>query len=567
MGEAGRGSYERRRPELTLLHQLVAEHLESFLAEARADGRPGLPRYVESELREYLECGILAHGFARAVCSTCGEEMVVAFSCKRRGLCPSCNARRMCSTAAHLVDHVFPDVPVRQWVLSVPWELRLLLARHAGAFGALIRIFAAEVLAWQERVAREEDIVGAKGGGVTFQQRFGGSLNLITHVHGVFPDGVFLHDSTAGPARFVPLRAPTSVELSLVCERVSERFMRWLIRRGLVQGFESAEHDACPSPGSEGSGSAPALEACVRAALAPGELGTVRAHLRGASVGRAHDEPLRPRRSKGKHVGEAAGFGIHAGVAVAGANRLGRELLFRYCARPPFSLERLTRLPDGRFAYELRHAWRRDQTHRIMTPLELLARIAALVPPPRHPLIRFHGVFAPNSSWRKRVVPGVTPIEGAGQDACSCDSCHDPASARMTPTDRASAAGAMAGATQAVAANSSFSTVSPVTHQSTAPSHVSDCVQSDPNAACTPAREPGRRKSWWIDWATLLRRVHDIDALACKCGGRLRFVEVVTDRDAALAHLDRLGLAEPAPPIARARSPASDFIDPPSPDP
>ena len=76
----------------------------------------------------FLECGILAHGFLRLHCGDCGHDKLVAFSCKRRGFCPSCGARRMAQTAAHLVDHVIPRVPVRQWALSLPIPLRLLLA-------------------------------------------------------------------------------------------------------------------------------------------------------------------------------------------------------------------------------------------------------------------------------------------------------------------------------------------------------------------------------------------------------------------------------------------------------
>ena len=75
-----------------------------------------------------LECGILAHGFLRLRCGACGHDKLLAFSCKRRGFCPSCGARRMAQTAAHLVDHVIPRVPVRQWVLSLPIPLRVLLA-------------------------------------------------------------------------------------------------------------------------------------------------------------------------------------------------------------------------------------------------------------------------------------------------------------------------------------------------------------------------------------------------------------------------------------------------------
>src|SRR5688572_1074279 len=121
----GRRGYERHCPEETLLHRIVAEHLETFLAEARDNHERPVPRYVERELRAYLECGILEYGFLRALCRDCGKNLLIAFSCKKRSVCPSCNARRMSGTAAHLTDFVIPDVPVRQWVLSVPYELRL----------------------------------------------------------------------------------------------------------------------------------------------------------------------------------------------------------------------------------------------------------------------------------------------------------------------------------------------------------------------------------------------------------------------------------------------------------
>ena len=74
--------------------------------------------------RKYLECGILAHGFARVWCEDCAHDYLLAFSCQGRAVCPSCNARRMEQTAAHLVEHVLPHLPVRQWVLSVPMRLR-----------------------------------------------------------------------------------------------------------------------------------------------------------------------------------------------------------------------------------------------------------------------------------------------------------------------------------------------------------------------------------------------------------------------------------------------------------
>ena len=91
-----------------MLHRVVRAHLETYLALAHeADPMADVvPDYVEKEFRSYLKCGILAHGFARARCSGCGHEFLVAFSCKGRGVFPSCNAKRMAEAAAHLVDYV-----------------------------------------------------------------------------------------------------------------------------------------------------------------------------------------------------------------------------------------------------------------------------------------------------------------------------------------------------------------------------------------------------------------------------------------------------------------------------
>jgi hypothetical protein len=125
---ASRLHYERHRPEQTTLYRLVQQHAASFIAHTEASTDAELPRFIKDEFDAFLECGILAHGFLRLRCGECGHDKLLAFSCKRRGFCPSCGARRMSQTAAHLVDHVIPHVPVRQWVLSLPIPLRVLLA-------------------------------------------------------------------------------------------------------------------------------------------------------------------------------------------------------------------------------------------------------------------------------------------------------------------------------------------------------------------------------------------------------------------------------------------------------
>src|SRR2546428_2359264 len=95
--------------------------LETFFASCEADPEAtGLPASVPREFYDYLPCGILAHGLLRLGGDPCKHTRLLAFRGKRRGFCPSCAARRMAQTAAHLVECVMPWVPTRQWVVSVP---------------------------------------------------------------------------------------------------------------------------------------------------------------------------------------------------------------------------------------------------------------------------------------------------------------------------------------------------------------------------------------------------------------------------------------------------------------
>ena len=87
------GRYQRHRSEHTLLYHIVERYYPAFTAHLAARGRE-LPGYVQREFEDYLKCGRLEHGFLRVRCDTCHAEHLVAFSCKRRGFCPSCGARR-----------------------------------------------------------------------------------------------------------------------------------------------------------------------------------------------------------------------------------------------------------------------------------------------------------------------------------------------------------------------------------------------------------------------------------------------------------------------------------------
>lgn len=102
--------YNRHEPEKTLLYQILQNHMLTFFDQCDVSDR-AVPFFVRKEFESFLRCGILVHGFARVYCKECQFDRLVAFSCKRRGFCPSCMARRMAETAAHIVDSVIPQIP------------------------------------------------------------------------------------------------------------------------------------------------------------------------------------------------------------------------------------------------------------------------------------------------------------------------------------------------------------------------------------------------------------------------------------------------------------------------
>jgi len=139
----------------------------------------------------------------------------------------------MSNTAAHLVDRVLPAVPVRQWVLSLPFELRAMAAFRADVLTRLSRILIEAISVYQRAWAKRAGLGSAQTGAITFIQRFGGSLNLHVHFHVVVTDGAFVRDD-AGRAVFHAMPPPTRAELDVVVRRVQRRSFAWLARRGLV---------------------------------------------------------------------------------------------------------------------------------------------------------------------------------------------------------------------------------------------------------------------------------------------------------------------------------------------
>jgi len=386
--------YRRHRPEATLLYQLVAEHYPGFRDRRAAEGRP-LPRYVEDEFEAYLKCGLLEHGFLRVKCDACQAEKLVAFSCKRRGFCPSCGARRMAETAALLVDDVLPQQPVRQWVLSLPFALRYLLATRpevvTQVLGIVYRAISAHLIR-KAGLTRASAVTGA----VTLIQRFGSALNLNVHFHLLVLDGIYRREGE-GRLRFVPAPAPSTEELKRLVQRIAERIGRSLERSGLITrdidnaylAFDPSEET--PIHGLLGS------SITYRIATGPRE---------GQKVFTLQTLPAEPEAPRSQ-VAESSGFSLHAGIAAKASQRDKIERLARYVSRPPVATERLSLTRGGNVRYALKTPYRDGTTHVIFEPEDFIARLVALVPKPRAHLTRYHGVFAPASPDRVQIVPST----------------------------------------------------------------------------------------------------------------------------------------------------------------
>ena len=235
-------AYRRREPEHSVLDALVAAEAQGLRAAvaAASDDQRGLPRHVDKELEGFVGCGLLRNGFARVVCRRCRAEHLVAFSCKNRGICPSCTGRRMADTAAALVDRVLPHGNYRQWVVTFPARVRYHLAADPKLATAVNREVLRTLFAWQRRRARavgEKPARANSSGAVTFVQRFNSALELALHFHILMADALFLPDLRPGNhpdarPRLVAIDPPTDADVASLLDEIIERTVKVLRRFG-----------------------------------------------------------------------------------------------------------------------------------------------------------------------------------------------------------------------------------------------------------------------------------------------------------------------------------------------
>jgi hypothetical protein len=195
-----------------------------------------------------------------------------------------------------------------------------------------------------------------------------------------------------------------------VVRRFARQLVRLLERRGLGPHADPSEADLF----SEDEPLLAALySALVRGRIATGRRAGQRVLRLGDRIDSEDIDPAGQERCV-----NVAGVSLHANVYVPARDRKRLERLCRYAARPPVATKRLSRLPDGRLLYRLKHRWRDGSTHMVYEPMELLERLAALMPPPRAHQVRYHGILGPTGIALHQVHVRCPPLPQAEKQQC-----------------------------------------------------------------------------------------------------------------------------------------------------
>ena len=310
----------------------------------------------------------------------------------------------MVESAALLIDNILPQLPMRQWVLSVPFQLRFLFASQPQVMGKVLGIVYRAIETHLIRQAGQTRHT-ARTGAVTLIQRFGSALNLNIHFHMLFLDGVYVVDHQ--PRVFRRTKAPTPEVLDRLIQTISHRIGRYLERAGLL--VRDVENSYLQLDAVDESAMDDLLGHSITYRIALGPQAGRKAFV-------LQTVPAREESSNHPRLARANGFSLHAGVAANAHQRHKLERLCRYIARPAVSTERMALTQQGNIRYTLKTPYRDGTTHIVLEPLDFIARLAALVPKPRVNLTRFHGVFAPNSALRKQVTSKASCNRAAQSD-------------------------------------------------------------------------------------------------------------------------------------------------------
>jgi hypothetical protein len=200
--------------------------------------------------------------------------------------------------------------------------------------------------------------------------------------------------------RFVPAPRLTDEDVQRIVETTARRVVRLCQRRGLL------EEGAVDPYWEQEPLLAQLAAASVQGVVATGERA-------GRRVRRQLSDPEDGVRT-GTLCYASRGFSLHAATRVEATDRRRLERLCRYVIRPPVAARRLRVVDDETLVFQLKTPWADGTSSLVLSPTELIEKLAALVPPPRTNLIRYHGVLAPAAQDRDRIVPGASQLTVTG---------------------------------------------------------------------------------------------------------------------------------------------------------
>jgi len=235
-----------------------------------------------------------------------------------------------------------------------------------------------------------------KTGSVTVVQRFGAALNINPHFHSLFVDGYYY--DTGEKLYFKGAVTPDSLELEKILKTVIKKSLRWLSRKGYIEG-ENLGEIAEQNPLSDIHGGS------VSYKIAVGPRSGEKIQLVGFE-----SQPSQKNSGGGVSI---KGFNIHARVYIPGHQREKLKKLCRYILRGPLAKQRIKKAGNAKVSIQFKKQWSNGATHVVYSYLEFIEKLIALVPPARVNLVRYHGVFAPNSPWRSKIVPKLPEVEKA----------------------------------------------------------------------------------------------------------------------------------------------------------
>jgi hypothetical protein len=226
---------------------------------------------------------------------------------------------------------------------------------------------------------------------------------LNVHYHCVFLEGVYLDRTAQGRMpRFLPGEPPTDTDIAAVVQKISRHVIRTLRQLGYLEaGLNAAVATRYDPLVDDAPELARTMAASVQQRIAFGERAGQKVRRIGAGFGAEGEQPIR----SGARCASIHGFSLHANTQVPAHRRDQLERLLRYTARGAVSLERLQEDANGDLVYTFTHPWSDGTTGITLSPVELLEKLAALVPLPRVHLVRYGGCLAPHSHLRGAIIP------------------------------------------------------------------------------------------------------------------------------------------------------------------